>query len=186
MSGTHRDLLFGSKSRCFSCKNHWRGLGPIGTSISDVNPAVVHAQNDRSCLGPIETCYSGPEGAVLLEKKHTWRLGPMETSNSDARHAVLHAENHRWGLGPTETCYSGPEVAVLHAKTTGGVYSSAETCNSSPKVAVLHTQNHRWELEPIQSFILVLSTLLCVLKTTDEEWDPYRLVSLVQKALFCM
>ena len=138
MSGTHRDLLLWSRSRCFAWKNH------------------------------------------------TWRLGPMETSNSDARNAVLHAENHRWGLGPTETCYSGPEVAVLHAKTTGGVYSSAETCNSSPKVAVLHTQNHRWELEPIQSFILVLSTLLCVLKTTDEDWDPYRLVSLVQKSLFCM
>ena len=138
MSGTHRDLLFGSKSRCFACKNH------------------------------------------------RWGLGSIETSNSEASHAVLHAENHRWGLGPTETCYSGPEVAVLHAKTTGGVYSSAETCNSSPKVAVLHTQNHRWELEPILSFILVLSTLLCVLKTTDEDWDPYRLVSLVQKSLFCM
>ena len=41
---------------------------PKGTSNSDVKPAVVYAQNDRSCLGPIETCYSGPEGAVLLEK----------------------------------------------------------------------------------------------------------------------
>ena len=27
--------------------------------------------------------------------------------------------------------------------------------------------------------------LLCVLKTTDEDWDPYRLVSLVLKSLFC-
>ena len=25
-------------------------------------------KNDRSCLGPRETCYSGPEGAVLHEK----------------------------------------------------------------------------------------------------------------------
>ena len=40
----------------------------MDTSNSDVKPAVVHAQNDRSCLGPIETCYSGPEGAVLHEK----------------------------------------------------------------------------------------------------------------------
>ena len=27
--------------------------------------AVAHAQNHRSCLGLIETCYSGPEVAVL-------------------------------------------------------------------------------------------------------------------------
>ena len=38
------------------------------TSDSDANRAVLHAQNDRSCLGPIETCYSGPEGAVLHPK----------------------------------------------------------------------------------------------------------------------
>ena len=38
------------------------------TSDSDANHAVLHVQNDRSCLGPIETCYSGPEGAVLHEK----------------------------------------------------------------------------------------------------------------------
>ena len=38
------------------------------TSNSVVKPTVVHAQNDRSCLGPIETCYFGPEGAVLHEK----------------------------------------------------------------------------------------------------------------------
>ena len=122
----------------------------------------------------------------FASKNLTWRLGPMETSISDARHAVFHAENRRWSLGPTETCYSGPEVAVLHTKTTGGIYSPAEICNSSPKVSVLHTQNHRWGLQPIQSFILVLSTLLCVLKTTDEDWDKYRLVSLVLKSLFCM
>ena len=38
------------------------------TSISGANPAVLHAQNDRLCLGPIETCYSGPKVAVLLPK----------------------------------------------------------------------------------------------------------------------
>ena len=42
--------------------------GRIETSISDAKHAVVHAQKDRSCLGPIETCYSGPEGAVLHGK----------------------------------------------------------------------------------------------------------------------
>ena len=38
------------------------------TSSCDAKHAVVHAQNDRSCLGPIETCYSGPEVAVLHAK----------------------------------------------------------------------------------------------------------------------
>ena len=38
------------------------------TSNSDAKHAVLHAQNDRLCLGPIETCYSGPQGAVLHEK----------------------------------------------------------------------------------------------------------------------
>ena len=33
---------------------------------------------------------------------------------------------------------------------------------------------------------LVLSTELCVLKTTDEVCVPFRLVSLVLKSLFCM
>ena len=39
--------------------------GPIETSDSDAKHAVVHAQNDRSYLEPIETCYCGPEVAVL-------------------------------------------------------------------------------------------------------------------------
>ena len=30
------------------------------TSDSDANHAVLQAQNDRLCLGLIETCYSGP------------------------------------------------------------------------------------------------------------------------------
>ena len=58
--GTHRDLYFWSKSRCFASKNHTWGLGPMDTSNSDANHAVLHVQNDRSCLGLLETCYSGP------------------------------------------------------------------------------------------------------------------------------
>ena len=49
-------------------QKNWRWLVPIETSNSDVKPAVVRAQNDRSCLRPIETCYSGPEVAVLNAK----------------------------------------------------------------------------------------------------------------------
>ena len=35
------------------------------TSISDANHAVLQAQNDRWGLGPIETCKSDPNVAVL-------------------------------------------------------------------------------------------------------------------------
>ena len=38
------------------------------TSISDANHEVLPAQNDRSYLGPIETCNSAPEVTVLQPK----------------------------------------------------------------------------------------------------------------------
>ena len=38
------------------------------TSNSEANQAVLHAQNDRWCLGPIEICYSSPKVAVLNAK----------------------------------------------------------------------------------------------------------------------
>ena len=38
------------------------------TSNCDAKHAVVHAQTDRSCQGPIETCYSSLEVAVLHAK----------------------------------------------------------------------------------------------------------------------
>ena len=38
------------------------------TSISGANHAVLHAQNDRCDLGPIETCNSDPKVTVLPGK----------------------------------------------------------------------------------------------------------------------
>ena len=38
------------------------------TSHSGANHDVLHAQNDRRGLGPIETCNSGPNVAVLHAK----------------------------------------------------------------------------------------------------------------------
>ena len=87
------------------------------TSDSGSNHAVLHAQNDRCCLGPLEFCYSSPKVAVL-NAKITDKGWDSETSDSGANHAVLHAQNDRWCLGPIEICYSGPKVAVLPAKTT--------------------------------------------------------------------
>ena len=67
-SGTDRDLKFWSRMCSFACKNNILGLGQIETSYSDANHAVLHAQNDRSCLGPIGICYSSPKVAVLQVK----------------------------------------------------------------------------------------------------------------------
>ena len=43
----------------------------------DAKHAVVHEQNGRSCLGHIETCYSGPESAVLHAKSTGGVLDPQ-------------------------------------------------------------------------------------------------------------
>ena len=77
-SGTHRDTLFGYKTRCFACKNHrWR-LAPIETSVSHAIHDDLHAQNDRWGLGNIETCYSDPEVAVLHAKTTGGVLDPQK------------------------------------------------------------------------------------------------------------
>ena len=47
------------------------------TSKSGANHPVLHVQNDRSCLGPIETCYSGPEVALLHAKTTGGVLDPQ-------------------------------------------------------------------------------------------------------------
>ena len=94
MSGTHRDLLFWSKGRCFAWKNHRWGLWSL------------------------ETWYSGPKVALLNAQNHKWGLEPTYTCHSGANHAVLHTQNDRWGVGPIETCNSGPKFTVLLAKTT--------------------------------------------------------------------
>ena len=40
-------------------------VGPIETSNSDANLVVLHAQNSRCGLGPIGTTYSGHNVAVV-------------------------------------------------------------------------------------------------------------------------
>ena len=70
------------------------------TSNSGANHAVLHAQNDR------------------------WGLGPIETIKSGHNVAVVNAQKHRWGLGPIETNNSATKVDVLNAKTIGEVWDS--------------------------------------------------------------
>ena len=94
------------------------------------------------------------------------------TSISDAKHAVVHEQNDRSCLAPIETCYSGPEVAVLHAKTTGGVMDLQRLVILVLKsLFCMHkAPGEGWNQYSL--FIVVQSTLLCVLKTTDEVWVP--------------
>ena len=70
------------------------------TSNSDARHAVLQAENHRWSLGPIETCYSGPEVADLHAKTTGGVYSPAETFNSSPKGAVLHAQNHRWELEP--------------------------------------------------------------------------------------
>ena len=100
-------------------------------------------------------------------------LESIETSKSGANHAVERAQNDRSCLGAIETCHSGPEDAVLHAKATGGVLDLERFVILVLKsLFCMHkTTDEGWNQYSL--FILVLSTLLCVLKTTDEIWNPY-------------
>ena len=118
ISGTHRDLLFVSKRRCFECRNHRWGLGPIETSNCDATHDDLQAEYHWWGLGPIETCNFGPKVAVLNEQHHRWGLKPIETSNSGANGAVAHTQNDMWGLVPIETCILVQKSLFFMHKTT--------------------------------------------------------------------
>ena len=171
MSGTHRDFLFQTKSRCFASKNNTWGLWPIETSNSDANHTVLPAQNDRRGLGPIEIRYSGTKLAVLRAKttdegwnpyslfilalspllcvlKTTVQVwDPYRLVGLVLKSLFCTLKTHRWGLEPIKTCHSGANHAVLQAKTTDEGWVQ-QTCNFGPQVAVLKAQNHRWRLDP--------------------------------------
>ena len=85
---------------------------------------MVHAQNDRSSLGPIETCYSGPEGAVL------------------------HAKTTGEVFDPQKLVILVLKSPFCMHKATGEAW---DPYRLSPKVAVLHTQNHRSCQGPIET-----------------------------------
>ena len=109
-------LVLWCKSRCFACKNHRWGLGPIEPSNSGTNHPVVNAQNDRSCLGPIETCYSGAEVAVLQAITTGGVWDPQTLVILMLGTLFCMQKNHRWGLGPIDTSNCGHKVVVLNAQ----------------------------------------------------------------------
>ena len=61
-----------------------------------------------------------------------------------------------------------------------------ETSDSDANHAVLHAKTTEEGWDPKRLVILMLSPLLYMHKMTGHVWDPKRLVTLVQKALFCM
>ena len=160
--GTHRDLLFWSKSRCFAFKNHRWGMGPIEARNSGANYAVFHAQNDRWCLGPIEICYSG------------------------TKVAVFHAKTTDEGWDPSRLVFLTLGTLFCMQKMTGEVWDPERLVIFWFKTHCFSWKNHRWGLEPIQSFYSCAKHAVMGAQTTDEVWDSYKLVSLDLKSLFYM
>ena len=119
-------------------------------------------------------------------KNHKWVLGHMETSNSDSNHIVLNAQNDRWGLKPMETSFSGANHAVLHAQNDKWGLGPIDKRHSGSKHAVLQSQINRRSLGPIETCNSDRKVAVLLAKTTDEGWDPWRLVIPVLKALFCI
>ena len=147
-SGTHTDLLFWSKSHSFAIKNHSLGWGPIETSNSDDKHAVVHAQNDRSCLGLIETCYSVPEDAVL------------------------HGKATGGGWDPQRLVILGLKSLFFMHKTAGKGWNpySLDTLVLRPPLCLLKATDEVWD--PYGLVSLVLKSLFSMHKTTGEGWTP--------------
>ena len=128
---------------------------------SDANQAVVHAQNHRSRLGPIDTCYSGPEVAVLDAKATGGVLDPQ-------RLVILVLMS----------------LFCMH-NTTGEGWNpySLFILVLSSLLCVLKTTDEGWN--PHRVVIPLLIKMFFKHKATGEVWEPWRLVILVKYSLFC-
>ena len=162
LSGTHRDLLFGSKSRCFACKSRRLGLGPIETSNSDARQAVFHAGNHGWFLGPIQTCNFCPKCTGLDAKTSDegwvwWRL-------------VFHVLKSLFCMHKTAGEGWNPYRLFILVLST--------------LLCVLKTIEEVWE--PYRIVSLFIKSLFWMKKNTDGGWNPYRIVILVHKSLFCI
>ena len=154
MSGTHRDLLFGSKSRCFACENYRWGQGSIETSNSEARHNVLHAENHGWVLGPIETCNFGPIAAGFHAKTtdegwDQWRLVFLMLGTLFSMQKI------------TGEVWDPQRLVILVQKSL--------FCMQKPQVGSIHLQ---------RLVILVLKSLFCMHKTTSEGWNPYSLLFL--------
>ena len=118
------------------------------TSGCDAKHAVVQSQNDRTCLGPIETCYSGPEVAVLHSKSTGGDLDPQRLVILVLKTLFCMYKTTGEGLNP----YS---LDILELRTL---------------LCVLKITDEVWDLYKLVS--LFLKSLFFMHKTTDEGWVP--------------
>ena len=180
MSGTHRDLLFGSKSCCFACKKHRWGLGPIESGNSDTRHAGLYAESHRWGLGPKDMCNCGHKVAVLHAQNDRWGLRPIEARNFRPKAAVLNAQNQRWGLKLIETSYSGANHAVLYAQNDRWGLVPIETCMLVQK-SLFSMQKPQKKAGTNRDY--VLKSLICMHKTTVKGWNQHNLFILVPSTL---
>ena len=89
-------------------------------------------------------------------------------------------------MGPIETSDSDAKHALAHAQNDWSCLGHIETCYSGPEVAVLYAKTSDEVWDPYRLVSLVLNTLICMHKTAGEVWYTQRLWILVQKSLFCM
>ena len=117
------------------------------TSNCDAMHAVVHAQNDKTCQGPIETCYSGPEVAVLHSKSTVGVLDPQRLAILVIKLLFCMNKSTGEGLNPYSL-----DILVL-----------------STLLCVLKTTDEVWDMYRLVR--LVLKSLFSMHKSTDEGRD---------------
>ena len=76
--------------------------------------------------------------------------------------------------------------AVLHSQINRRSLAITDTCNSDQKVAVFQAKTTDEGWDPWRLVFLMLIRLFCMHKATGEVWDPWRLVILVLITLFSM
>ena len=110
--------------------------------------AVAHAQKDRSCLGPIETCYSGPEVDVL----HTKSTGE---GWNQYRLFILVLSMLFCVLKATDEVRDPYRLVCLVLMTLFCMYKTTDLGG-----------------DPERLVTLMLGTLFCMQKIAGEVWDP--------------
>ena len=85
-----------------------------------------------------------------------------------------------------EISNSGANRAISHAKISRRSLGPIGTCNSNPKDVVLQAKTTDEGWDPWRLVIVMLIALFYMHKTTAEVWDTWRLVILLLITLFCM
>ena len=129
--------------------------------------------------GPIETSYSSANHAVLHAPNGRWGLGTIGTCNSSPKVAVLHAKTRYESWNKVRLVILNLSMLFCMHKSTGEVWVPQRLVIIGAKHAVLFAQINRWGLGPIETINSVGKHAVCMHKSTGEVWDQYRLLILV-------